>query len=242
MRRLLAAGVMVVVLAGLPGAAGAAELGARAVAVVVDFGDTRAPLVLCEDGAGKSDAQVLSDALAAAGRGGLRFGPTGLLCGIDGYPASGCGSQSSAHYAYWAYFHGTPSGWTYAHEGPASHLATNGTAIGFRFESSGTGTPADPAPRASSDAAISCPVSVTSTTAVPSAPGVTSTTVQGSVSTTTMGVVTSSPPVHSATAAVHTAPSTGSGSAAPVALSIVGLLAAIGGVLAYTRLRGRRGA
>lgn len=242
-RRLIVAGTLVAILVAVPGALEAGAAAARAVAVVIDFGDSQPPLVLCVNEAGASDAQVLADGLAQAGRGGLRFSPTGLLCGIDGYPATGCGAQNGARYSYWAYFHGTSLGWSYAQEGPASHVAALSTAIGFRFETEGTGTPADSAPRTTGDPAVSCPTLVSSTTLANTAPGGVTTSGPSALVSTTSTLAPVSITTNrqaSTTASEATKPSPSGSGAAPVLLSLGGLSVAIGAVLMAKRIRGRR--
>jgi len=135
------------------------------VPVVVDRGGpSDQPEVSCVSvPAGSTDAQVLSARAKLLGRIAPRYAISGLLCGIDGYPATGCGQQSGSRYAYWAYFHGG-STWTYASVGPASWTVAAGDVEGWRYEPEGSATPADPPPRSPSDVSALCPASVPPTT------------------------------------------------------------------------------
>ena len=97
---------------------------------------------------------------------------SGLLCALDGYPTSGCGNQSGAHYAYWAYWHGGRR-WQYASQGPGEWKVSKGDVEGWRFEPTGSATPADPPPRAASSAAgLETPASaIPKTTSAPPSGG-----------------------------------------------------------------------
>ena len=124
------------------------------VAVVADFGGTNGRVlvtcVLVEPGV--SGAQVLQAQAALLGYPSPRYAESGLLCAIDGYPTRGCGNQSGAHFAYWAYWHGGKR-WQYANGGPGEWKVVRGDIEGWRFEPDGSATPADPPPRAASSAA-----------------------------------------------------------------------------------------
>lgn len=124
------------------------------VAVVADFGGTNGRVlvtcVLAEPGV--SGAQVLQAQAGLLGYPSPRYAESGLLCAIDGYPTRGCGAQSEAHFAYWAYWHGGKR-WRYANEGPGEWKVVKGDIEGWRFEPDGSATPADPPPRAASSAA-----------------------------------------------------------------------------------------
>ena len=141
------------------------------VPVVVDMGGVsdEAEVSCISVATGSNDADVLSARAKLLGLPSPRYAVSGLLCAIDGYPATGCGQQSGTHYAYWAYFHGGSS-WTYAGEGPASWTVSAGDVEGWRFEPQGSATPADPPPRSPSDSETLCPASVppTTTTTTPS--------------------------------------------------------------------------
>ena len=248
------------VVAALPGAAPAAAAASQLVAVVIDFGPGGpAPIVRCVDISGQgqvSDIQVLAEAVPT-----FRLCSSGLLAGIDGYPSAGCGEPvPGSHYAYWAYFQGSPAGWSYASVGPASHAATPQSAIGFRFEPEGTGTSSDTVPSDSANPALDCPVSTPSSAPTTTAPtgtgaagsqgstapdGTTTTTgashAHGAPTTTTQRVA-----AHSAAAkessALAVAPHGGSGSSATPTAVAVALFALLGGGAAVLVRRRRRAA
>ena len=124
------------------------------VAVVVDFGGVDAKvLVSCVTArTGETGAQVLQAQGRVTGYPTPRYDESGLLCAIDGYPTSGCGAESSGHYAYWAYWHGGEH-WQYANNGPGEWTVARGDVEGWRFEPDGSASPSDPPPRAASSAA-----------------------------------------------------------------------------------------
>jgi hypothetical protein len=125
------------------------------VAVVVDFGGVQAKvLVTCvTTRTGVTGAQVLQAQARLVGYPTPRYADSGLLCGIDGYPRTGCGTFSGGHYAYWAYWHGGTR-WLYASDGPAEWTVSKGDVEGWRYEPDGTASPSDPPPRAASNAAV----------------------------------------------------------------------------------------
>ena len=127
------------------------------IAVVVDFGTGRSVSAACV-GAGTRDsgAAVLAARASQLGTAPPRSNASGLICAIDGYPSEGCGDQTGGHYAYWSYWHGDASGWTYSNVGPAGGRAQPGTVEGWRFQPAGAGNPSDPPPRGSPDATTTC--------------------------------------------------------------------------------------
>jgi len=139
------------------------------VAVVVDFGDARGMSTVCVPaGSTDSGAAVLGARAQQLGTPAPRFDQsTGLLCAIDGYPSSGCGEQNGSRYAYWSYWHGTSSGWTYSNLGPASSRVKSTVTEGWRFQPQGAGNPSDPAPRGSADPTDTCTPAPPPTTAPP---------------------------------------------------------------------------
>ena len=117
------------------------------------------------------------DGISVLGGGGftLRFNDAGLLCGINGVPASGCGERTASGYRYWAYFTGTAGGWQYMSIGPGFRKASAGVTEGWHYVE-GTGKPGDPPPGAPSDPTATCvpaPVTTTTTAAPIVAPTVT---------------------------------------------------------------------
>jgi hypothetical protein len=109
------------------------------VAVVVDFGTVAGSpgnvAVRCvPPGSPNTGAQTLADAGFT-----MRYAPSGLLCAIDGHPASGCGERTaSGEYHYWAYWRATggATSWSYAPIGPAASRVGAGDVEGWRFVSS----------------------------------------------------------------------------------------------------------
>ena len=138
------------------------------IAVVVDFGTGRSVSAACV-GAGTRDsgAAVLAARASQLGTAPPRTNASGLVCAIDGYPSEGCGEQTGGHYAYWSYWHGDASGWTYSNVGPAGSRAQPGTVEGWRFQPAGAGNPSDPPPRGSPDAATTCRPAAPPATSVP---------------------------------------------------------------------------
>ena len=137
-------------------------------AVVTDFGGANGKIIVTcvVTRPGDSGAQVLAAQAALLGYPAPRYDQSGsgLLCAIDGYPASGCGTQSGSHYAYWAYWHGGKR-WQYASDGPGEWKVSKADVEGWRFEPDGSATPADPPPRApSSSAALEMPLKAGQTT------------------------------------------------------------------------------
>ncbi len=146
------ASVLPVTTAAMP-AACAAE-GARA-GVVVDFGtfaDAPAPEVHCVPVAAGGNG---FDVLEGAGH-SVRLNSAGLVCAIDGYPATGCGTRTDDGYRYWSYWHGDAAGWRYAAIGPGTHRPSQTVVEGWRFVQ-GAGNASDPAPRGPSDPSRVCP-------------------------------------------------------------------------------------
>ncbi len=151
------------------------ERGQLVVPVVVDFGGPDGKvLVTCVTAhAGETDAQVLQTQASLVGYPIPRYNESGLLCAVDGYPTSGCGSESGGHYAYWAYWHGGRT-WQYANDGPGETTVSKGDVEGWRFEPEGSASPSDPPPRAPSLAsklerpANSTQPSTSETTSLPS--------------------------------------------------------------------------
>jgi hypothetical protein len=129
-------------------------------AIIVDFGDVTGQgdppggvVSRCVPvTSGLTGAQALKDAGFT-----LRF-QGGLLCGINGYPANGCGEKTGARkYLYWAYWRadGDTSGWQYSSIGPASARMADGDIDGWRFVE-GSGSPNDPQPGAAPDHLAIC--------------------------------------------------------------------------------------
>jgi hypothetical protein len=151
----LAVPVVTVGGAGVPVAAacaGAAEAqGMIRVPVVIDPGTVPGapggPETLCVTvREGASGSEVLAERARVLGRPAPRYAASGLLCAIDGYPASGCGERVDGQYRYWAYHLGQGGQWNYSPVGPATRRASADELEGWRF-TAGSGRPGDPPPR-----------------------------------------------------------------------------------------------
>jgi len=187
------------------------------VAVVVDFGDGSPASAVCVP-AGSSDngAAVLAARAQQLGTPAPRFDSSGFVCGIDGYPSSGCGEQSGSTYAYWSYWHGSGS-WEYSNVGPGGSRVHAEVVEGWRFQPQGAGNPTDPPPNASPDHNATCvPATTTTAAAAPGttvvAPAIADTTSTGpaapaaiDASTTTAGASTSTTTTATTTTSIPTA-------------------------------------
>lgn len=137
--------------------------------------------------AGSTSADVLVAWSASRGR-PLRYAPSGLLCGVGGYPATGCGEPSPEGYRYWSYWEGSAAGWSYSSGNPHVRPAREDRVEGWRFQAA-SGTGADDEPPRGPSSAVCPPVSPpppTSTTAPAPSPagGATPTTAPDVVSAT----------------------------------------------------------
>lgn len=97
--------------------------------------------------AGTTGSQLLARRGNELGIGSPRYGSSGLLCAIDGLPATGCGDRNSGGYGYWAYFFDGGGNWSYGSNNPFSKRLTDGAIEGWRFVTGGCGCGQDPSPR-----------------------------------------------------------------------------------------------
>lgn len=118
------------------------------VSIVVDSDSTGMSTDCLVVPSGTTGSQLLARRAAALGRSAPRYAQSGLLCAIDGFPASGCGDRSSGGFAYWAYFNGTSGSWVYGTYNPFIRRLSDGDVEGWRFVGSG-GDAGDPPPRTS---------------------------------------------------------------------------------------------
>jgi len=140
-----------------PVATPACAAGSIPVAVVVDFSGVAATTSTCVAASSRdTGATALAARARVLGRPAPRYSASGLLCAIDGYPADGCGVRDGGSYAYWAYYLGRGDRWEYANGGPAGRRISATTSEGWRWHPAGTGTAADPVPRAAADSAALC--------------------------------------------------------------------------------------
>lgn len=152
---LLSVVVSVSVLVGLANTASAASCsgpisdGEIRVVLVVDSSDlggsSSATCLVVP--AGTTGSQLLARRGNELGIGSPRYGSSGLLCAIDGLPATGCGDRNSGGYGYWAYFFDGGGNWTYGSNNPFSKRLTDGAIEGWRFVTGGCGCGQDPSPR-----------------------------------------------------------------------------------------------
>ena len=156
---------------GLLGPSCAAAAGPLQVGLVVDFGSVDSvgaahPLERrCVSTGGSSDYSGFS--VLTDGGHTYRISGSGLLCAIDGYPATGCGERTASGYKYWSYWHGGSS-WTYSSAGPAYVRPNDGSVEGWHYVDGG-GNPTDPPPGASP--ASPCPTAPPATTPPPGGSG-----------------------------------------------------------------------
>ena len=133
--------------------------GGTRVAVVIDTGTSAVPDARCFE----VNASVRNGAEFLAARAQILNTPpptydrSGLLCSIDGYPATGCGEQTGNSYAYWSYWDGRSGSWVFSNTGPASRRMTNSSVEGWRFQTEGTLAASGPSPRFPADRERICP-------------------------------------------------------------------------------------
>jgi len=140
------------------------------VAVVVDPGTGSGVSAVCIPAASTDNgATVLAARARLLGTPQPRYNAAGLLCAIDGVPATGCGTRTTGHYAYWSYWHAANGQWSYASIGPAASRVDVDVVEGWRFQPDGTGLPTDPPPRGPATASAVCAPSPP-TSSLPSSP------------------------------------------------------------------------
>jgi hypothetical protein len=126
------------------------------VAIVVDTGSGSSVSALCVPAdASENGATLLAARASMLGTPQPRYAPSGLLCAIDGFPATGCGErQPNGSYMYWSYWHGSNGAWSYASIGPASTRVDPAVIEGWRWQD-GSQT-VDRPPRVAPDATAIC--------------------------------------------------------------------------------------
>ncbi len=142
------------------------------VLVVIDFGDVvgiegtrpaqRSTTVCVVASPGERGSVVLLAALQQLGW-TPRFEGS-MLCGIAGYPATGCGDPSGANYLYWSYWWGSAGGWRYASMGPATSRTNCARVEGWRFINGAANVGNQDWPAGSSLATGMCPGEAVPTT------------------------------------------------------------------------------
>ena len=154
--------------------------GSVRVVMVVDPGETSAgPSSVClVVPSGTTGSQLLARRAAELGMSPSRYpryAGSGLLCAIDGFPATGCGDRTSGGFAYWAYFNGTSGAWNYGSYNPFIRRMADGDIEGWRYVS-GTGGAQDPPPRIAPSRSLFPPLAIAPVSVPPagdsgSAPG-----------------------------------------------------------------------
>ena len=127
--------------------AGPLSAGEIRVVMVVDMGDAGSSNAVClVVPEGTTGSQLIARRAAELGTASPRYAGSGLLCAIDGFPASGCGDRNAGGFAYWAYFAGTSGSWQYGNFNPFVKRLHDGDIEGWRYVN-GAGDGQDPAPR-----------------------------------------------------------------------------------------------
>lgn len=142
--------------------------GSVRVVMVVDPGETsNGPSSVClVVPSGTTGSQLLARRAAELGMSSPRYAGSGLLCAIDGFPATGCGDRTSGGFAYWAYFNGTSGAWNYGNYNPFIRRMADGDIEGWRYVS-GTGGAQDPPPRIAPSRSLFPPLAIVPVPALP---------------------------------------------------------------------------
>ena len=121
------------------------------VVIVVDPGETgpRGPRATClVVTAGTAGSKILAQRASELGLPGPRYAGSGLLCGLDGFPATDCPVNNGGAYAYWAYFNGVGGSWSYGHDNPFVRRMVDGESwVGATPPARRTGRPRCPGSR-----------------------------------------------------------------------------------------------
>lgn len=118
--------------------------------------------------ANTTGSQLLARRGSELGTGSPRYGSSGLLCAIDGMPATGCGDRNAGGFEYWAYFNGTSGSWVYGNFNPFTRRLSDGDIEGWRYVQ-GAGNGQDPPPRIGPSRSL-FPALVAATPAAPELP------------------------------------------------------------------------
>ena len=106
------------------------------VVMVVDPGETgpRGPSATClVVAAGTSGAKILAQRASQLGLPAPRYAESGLLCGLDVFPSTGCPVNTGGGYDYWAYFNGVGGSWSFGHDNPFVRRMVDGEIMGWRY-------------------------------------------------------------------------------------------------------------
>lgn len=136
---------------------------------------------------GTTGSQLLARRSAELGTGSVRYGSSGLLCAIDGMPATGCGDHNAGGFDYWGYFNAPSGSWAYGNINPFTRRVSDGDIEGWRYVRGGKGSAQDPPPRIAPSQSL-FPVLAPNVPAVVEPPAVASGTASLSSSSTTIDV------------------------------------------------------
>ena len=135
------------------------------VVMVVDMGDAGSSNSVClVVPEGTTGSQLIARRAAEIGAASPRYAGSGLLCAIDGFPATGCGDRNAGGFAYWAYFSGAGGSWQYGNYNPFVKRLHDGDIEGWRYVN-GAGDGQDPAPRTWPSASLFPPLAPPETAA-----------------------------------------------------------------------------
>ncbi|MFI7274623.1 fibronectin type III domain-containing protein [Streptomyces sp. NPDC049879] len=139
--------------------------------LVIDFGTVADPL------AGERPAPAVTWSCVSTATGGtgrpptgaemftltghtVRFHTNGLVCAIDGYPATGCGETrpdgTTRYWSYWAHDASRGPGWAYSGVGPGTRRLANGSVDGWRYVETRGAEAQAPQPRQAPDWDVLC--------------------------------------------------------------------------------------
>jgi hypothetical protein len=106
------------------------------VVMVIDPGQfgPRGPMATClVVAAGTSGSKILAQRASELGLPAPRYAGSGLLCGLDGFPATACPVNNGSSYDFWAYFNGAGGSWSFGHDNPFVRRMVDGEIMGWRY-------------------------------------------------------------------------------------------------------------
>ena len=139
------------------------------VVMVVDPGETgpRGPMATClVVAAGTSGSKILAQRASELGLPSPRYAGSGLLCGLDGFPATACPVNNGGSFAFWAYFNGSGGAWSFGHDNPFVRRMVDGEIMGWRYTTGSTEGDA-PAPRIAPSGSLFPPLTPAPTAPAP---------------------------------------------------------------------------
>jgi hypothetical protein len=180
---LLASSVTAGPVAAAGSCAGPLAPGQIRVVMVVDPGETgpRGPMATClVVAAGTSGSKILAQRASELGLPSPRYAGSGLLCGLDGFPATACPVNNGGTFAFWAYFNGSGGGWSFGHDNPFVRRMVDGEIMGWRYTTGSTEGDA-PAPRIAPSSSLFPPLTPAPTAPPATAPPATAAPPAGSL-------------------------------------------------------------